>query len=257
MKKINITISGGLGRMGKLLCDKVKKDKKLKLSSVTEYKNIKKKGVTYEINSAEALKDTDIIIDFTRPKCTLEILKIAVKTKKKLIIGTTGFAKKQQDEINRASKKIPILQSGNMSLGINLIQFLSNILSNKILKEYQIEIHDIHHKMKIDYPSGTALMLGHAVAQGKNKTLDKLKGKVFLNTKGYGQKDKINFFIKRTGKVPGTHSVIFKTPKEIIEIKHTAKSRDLFADGALNAAKWLINKKPGFYTMTDFLNLEK
>lgn len=256
MRKINITISGGLGRMGKLLCTKIKEDKELKLSSVTEYKNITKQGLTYEINSVSALKNADIIIDFTRPNCTLEILRIAVETKKKLIIGTTGFTKKQQARINQASKKIPILQSGNMSLGINLIQFLSNILSSKILKEYQIEIHDIHHKMKVDYPSGTALMLGHAVAQGKNKTLEKIKGKVFLNKKGYGQKDKINFFIKRTGKIPGTHSVIFKTPKEIIEIKHTAKSRDLFADGALNAAKWLMKKKPGFYTMRDFLNLK-
>ena len=174
---------------------------------------------------------------------------------RKVIIGTTGFNKKQQAEINKASKKIAILQSGNMSLGVNLMQYLSGILSEKILKEYSMEIHDAHHKMKIDYPSGTALMLGNAVAKGKGKSLDQIKGNIFLNKKGKGKANKINFFIKRKGKIPGTHSVIFQTAKETIELKHTAKSRDLFADGAINAAKWLANKKPGLYNMHDVLKI--
>ena len=144
-----------------------------------------------------------------------------------------------------------------MSLGVNLMQYLSGILSEKILKEYSMEIHDSHHKMKIDYPSGTALMLGNAVAKGKGKSLDQIKGNIFLNKKGKGQgkANKINFFIKRKGKIPGTHSVIFQTAKETIELKHTAKSRDLFADGAINAAKWLANKKPGLYNMHDVLKI--
>lgn len=255
MKKIKISISGGLGRMGSLLIKKTLKDKKLQLESVTEQQEIKKNGIHYQKNSIQSLKNTNVIIDFTRPNCTSEILKLATKLKKKMIIGTTGFNKQQQKDIIKASKKIAILQSGNMSLGINLMQYLSGILSKKILNEYQIEIHDAHHKMKVDYPSGTALMLGHAVAQGKGKNLDQITGNTFLNKKGKTKIGKINFFIKRKGKIPGTHSVIFQTPKETIELKHVAKSRDLFADGALNAAKWLANKKPGLYNMHDVLQI--
>jgi len=255
MKKINITISGGLGRMGSLLIQKVKEDKSLNLSSVTEQRELKKNGILFEKNSSQSLKKANVIIDFTRPNCTSQILKLATKLKKKVIIGTTGFNKKQQVEINKASKTIAILQSGNMSLGINLMQYLSGILSEKILKEYSMEIHDAHHKMKIDYPSGTALMLGNAVAKGKGKSLDQIKGNIFLNKKGKGKLNKINFFIKRKGKIPGTHTVIFQTDKETIELKHTAKSRDLFADGAINAAKWLTNKKPGLYNMHDVLKI--
>ncbi|MDB4022632.1 4-hydroxy-tetrahydrodipicolinate reductase [Pelagibacteraceae bacterium] len=255
MKKINITISGGLGRMGSLLIQKVKEDRSLNLSSVTEQRELKKNGIFFEKNSSQSLKKANVVIDFTRPNCTSQILKLATKLKKKVIIGTTGFNKKQQAEINKASKKIAILQSGNMSLGVNLMQYLSGILSEKILKEYSMEIHDAHHKMKIDYPSGTALMLGNAVAKGKGKSLDQIKGNIFLNKKGKGKANKINFYIKRKGKIPGTHSVIFQTTKETIELKHIAKSRDLFADGAINAAKWLANKKPGLYNMHDVLKI--
>lgn len=256
MKKIRITVSGGLGRMGSLLIKKIKQNKKFYLSSVTEQKEFKRDGIYYQVNSIQSLKNTNVIIDFTRPQCTLQILKLAIKLKKKVIIGTTGFNKKQQTEINKASKKISILQSGNMSLGVNLMEYLSNILSQKIMKEYQIEVHDAHHKMKIDYPSGTALMLGNAVAKGKGKSLNKIKGNIFLNKKGKSKVNKINFFIKRKGKIPGTHSVIFQTNKEIIELKHIAKSRDLFADGAINAAQWLSKKKSGLYNMHDVLNIK-
>ena len=128
MKKINITISGGLGRMGSLLIKKTLEDKNLNLSSVTEQQEKRKNGIHFKKNSVDSLKNTNVIIDFTRPNCTSEILKIATKLKKKIVIGTTGFNKKQQHEINQASKKIAILQSGNMSLGINLMQYLSFIL---------------------------------------------------------------------------------------------------------------------------------
>ena len=242
--------------MGSLLIKKIKKNKSLHLISVTEQKSFKKNGIYFQKHSVEALKGTNVIIDFTRPNSTFDLLKIAIKLKKKIVIGTTGFSKKQILLIKKASKKIAILQSGNMSLGINLLQYLSKILSNKILNSYQIEVHDRHHKEKIDYPSGTALMLAHAVADGKSRKFDNFKGKIFLNKKGNGIKNKINFYIERIGKVPGTHSVFFKSDKETIELKHTAQSRDLFADGALNAAKWLATKKSGFYTMQDVLKIK-
>ena len=256
MKKIKITVTGGLGRMGQLLIKNTQKDKKLKLYSATEYKEFKKAGVKYQKNTDAAFKGTDVIIDFTRPNCTLEVLKLAIKHKKKVIIGTTGFQKKHWDTIKKASKKIPILQSGNMSLGINLMQFVSKILSKGFMNNYQMEIHDAHHAKKIDYPSGTALMLGHAVADGKSKSLKQIQGKIFLNKKGKGKTNKLNFYILRKGKIPGTHSVIFENKQEKLEVQHTAHSRDLFAEGAISAAKWLANKKPGLYNMHHVLGIK-
>ena len=246
MKKINISISGALGRMGKILIKQISKNKKLKLVSVTdlEYKSNKTtNGIKIQRNSLKALKEADVIIDFSRPKGSIEVLNYAMILKKKIIIGTTGFNKKQENLINNYSKKIAIFKSGNMSLGINLLSYIINILSKKITKDYRVGITDNHHKKKIDYPSGSALMLANAVASGKNKKLNLIKGKIFLNHKGNLQKNKINFFIKRKGNTIGEHSVNFNNKIESIELKHKAFSRELFADGALNAAVWLNKKK--------------
>ena len=258
MKKNNIVITGCLGRMGKLLTKCVAKDKNLKLTGLTENKLINKKiyGLIPQTCNTQVFKKADVIIDFTIPKSTIETLKIAKKLKKKLVIGTTGFSDKEQRLISKTSKFIPILQSGNMSLGINLMQFISRVLSKGFMSNYTIEIHDTHHKKKIDYPSGTALMLGHAIAEGKNKKLRQLKGKIFLNRKGNSESNKLNFYITRKGTVRGIHSVIFESKLEKLEIKHTAHSRDLFAEGAINAAKWLANKGPGLYNMHHVLGIK-
>ena len=173
MKKINITITGALGRMGKILIKRISKNKNLKLFSLTDLssgKNIN--GIKIQKNNVEAFKNTDIIIDFSRPKASLEILNYAKKLKKKVVIGTTGFTKQQDNLIKNYSKKIAIFKSGNMSLGINLLEYIVNILSKKIPNDYYIGIKDDHHKKKIDYPSGTALMLANAVSKSKNKNLE-------------------------------------------------------------------------------------
>jgi len=143
-----------------------------------------------------------------------------------------------------------------MSLGINLLEYVTKILSKKIPNNYQIGIVDNHHKKKIDYPSGTALMLANAVAKGKNKNLDKLKGNFYLNKKGKLQNNKLNFFITRKGKTVGKHSVIYNSKIENIELKHTAFSRELFADGALNAAIWISKKNKGLFNMQDMFSLK-
>ena len=255
MKKINIGISGGLGRMGRVLVNLVNKNKNFKLESVTDLKVGKKiEGVITQDNNIEAFKNTDIIIDFSTPKSSIQILNFAEKLKKKVIIGTTGFTKKQENLIKNYSKKIAIFKSGNMSLGVNLIEHITKVLSEKIPNNYQIGISDNHHKAKIDYPSGTALMLARAVARGKNKDLDKLKGRIFINTKGNLQSNKINFFIKRKGKTIGKHSVIYSNKFENIQLKHTSFSRKLFANGALTAAIWLSKKNKGLFNMQDMLN---
>ena len=143
-----------------------------------------------------------------------------------------------------------------MSLGINFIEYLTYILSKKIPNDYQVNITDNHHKRKIDYPSGTALMLAKAAALGKNKTLKSLKGKTFLNKKGNIKKNKINFFITRKGNTIGKHSVHFYNKTENIELKHVAFSRQIFAEGALTAAKWISKKNKGLFNMQDMFGLK-
>jgi 4-hydroxy-tetrahydrodipicolinate reductase len=257
MKKINITITGALGRMGKILIKRISKNKSLKLFSLTDIKSGKSiNGIKTQKNNIEAFKKTDVIIDFSRPKASLEILNYARKFKKRVVIGTTGFTKKQNDLIKNYSRKIAIFKSGNMSLGINLLEYIVSILSKKIPNDYQIGISDNHHRKKIDYPSGTALMLANAVSKGKNKNLESIKGKSFLNKKGNLEKNKINFFITRKGNTIGKHSVLFDNKIENIELKHAAFSRELFADGALNAAIWISKKNKGLFDMQDMLVLK-
>jgi 4-hydroxy-tetrahydrodipicolinate reductase len=257
MKKINITITGALGRMGKILVKKISTNKNLKLFSLTDLKSGKIiNGIMTQKNNLEAFKKTDVIIDFSKPKASLEVLSYAKKLKKKIVIGTTGFTKKQNNLIKNYAKKIAIFKSGNMSLGINLLEYIVNILSKKIPDNYHIGINDDHHRKKVDYPSGTALMLANAISKGKNKNLESIKGKTFLNKKGNLQKNKINFFITRKGNTIGKHSVLFNNKIENIELKHTAFSRELFADGALNAALWISKKNKGLFNMQDMFGLK-
>ena len=258
MKKINLGISGCLGRMGQQLIKSSKSNKNFKLVTLTENKPINKKiaGINLNLNTEIAFKKTDVIVDFTVPKCTLDILKIASKLKKRVVIGTTGFTQKEENIIKKYSKKIPILKAGNMSLGVNLLMYLTEIASKSLNEEYLSKIFEVHHKHKKDYPSGTALMLGKGIADGKNKNLYNLIGKKFLNKKSVPYGKKINFNSIRKGEIIGEHEVTFSSGKEIIKLNHEAFDRALYSDGALSAAKWLINKKAGLYSMRDLLNFE-
>ena len=256
MKKINLAISGCLGRMGQQLIKSSKNNKNFELTALTENKAINKKiaGIKLDVNTEEAFKKTDVIIDFTVPNCTLDILKIASKLKKRVVIGTTGFTQKDEALIKRFSKKIPILKAGNMSLGVNLLMYLTEIASKSLNEEYLSKVFEVHHKHKRDYPSGTALMLGKGIANGKNKNLYNLIGKKFLNKKIFPYGKKINFNSIRKGEIIGEHEVKFSSGKEIITLNHEAFDRALYSDGALTACKWLMRKKPGLYSMRDLLN---
>ena len=256
MKKINLGISGCLGRMGQQLIKSSKKNKNFKLVTVTENRIINKKiaGIKFDLNTESAFKTTDVIIDFTVPKCTLDILKIASKLKKRVVIGTTGFTQKEEDIIKRYSKKIPILKAGNMSLGVNLLMYLTEIASKSLNEEYLSKVYEVHHKHKKDYPSGTALMLGKGIANGKNKNLYNLIGKKFLNKKSFPYGKRINFNSIRKGEIIGEHEVTFFSGKEVIKLNHEAFDRTLYSDGALTAAQWLMGKKSGLYSMRDLLD---
>ena len=258
MKKINLAITGCLGRMGQQLIKSSKSSKNFKLVSITENRIINKKvsGLKPQLNSASAFKNANIIIDFTIPKCTLEVLKIAFKLKKRVVIGTTGFSKKEENIIKKYSKKIPIFKAGNMSLGINLLMYLTEIASKSLGNNFLSKVLETHHKHKKDHPSGTALMLGKSIAVGKNKDLYKLMGKKYLNKKSFPYSKKINFNSIRKDEIVGKHEVSFSSGKEIITLNHEAFDRALYSEGALTAAQWLISKKPGLYSMRNFLNFK-
>ena len=258
MKKIKLSISGCLGRMGQQIIKSSKSDKKFKIVSLTENKKINKKiyGIFPELNSKETFKKTNVIIDFTTPKCTLEILKIASKLNKKVVIGTTGFSNKEEKLIKNFSKKIPILKAGNMSLGINLLMYLTEIASKSLGKNFLSKVFEIHHKHKKDFPSGTALMLGKGIAVGRNKNFYNILGKKYLNKKTFPYSNKINFNSIRKGEIIGEHEVKFSSGKEIITLNHEAFDRALYSEGALSAAKWIMRKKSGLYSMRDLMNFK-
>ncbi len=247
-----------MGRMGQQIIKSIKLDKNFRIISLTESKKINKKinGIKVDLNTEKAFKNTNLIIDFTIPKCTLEVLKIASKLKKRVVIGTTGFTKKEENFIKKISKKIPILKAGNMSLGINLLMYLTEIASSSLGKNFLSKIFEVHHKHKKDYPSGTALMLGKGVATGRKKDFYRLIGKKYLNKKTFPYGNKINFNSLRKGEIIGEHEVKFSSGKEIITLNHEAFDRALYSEGALLAAKWLMTKKPGLYSMRDLMNFK-
>ena len=256
MKKINLTITGCMGRMGQQIIKSAVRDKNIKLVSITENRIINKKfgGLKPEKNTEKAFNKSDVIVDFTVPNCTFEVLQLASKLKKRVVIGTTGFSKKEESNIKKYSKKIPILKAGNMSLGINLLMYLTEITSKSLGNNYLSKIFEIHHKHKKDHPSGTALMLGKGIAVGKNKDFYNLIGKKYLNKKSFPYGKKINFNSMRKGEIIGEHEVKFSNKKEIITLNHEAFDRALYSEGAITAAKWLMKKKPGLYSMRDLLN---
>ena len=258
MSKVNLAITGCMGRMGQQLIKSSKNDKNFRLTTVTENQLINKKiaGIKMSLNDEKSLKNVDLIIDFTVPKCTFEILKIASKLKKRVVIGTTGFNEKEESLIKKFSKKIPILKAGNMSLGINLLMYLTEIASKSLGNNFLSKVYEVHHKHKIDHPSGTALMLGKGIAVGKKKDFYNLLGKKYLNQKTFPYGKKINFNSIRKGKTVGEHEVKFSSGKEIITLNHEAFDRALYSEGALTAGKWLMNKKPGLYSMRDVLNFK-
>ena len=258
MKKINLAITGCLGRMGQQLIKSSKNNKDFKIVALTESKIVSKKisGVKLKLNTVDAFKKANVIVDFTVPKCTLQVLKIASKLKKRVVIGTTGFSKGEESLIKKFSKNIPILKAGNMSLGVNLLIYLTEIASKSLSNNFLTKVYEVHHKYKKDHPSGTALMLGRGIADGKSKNFYKLIGKKYLNKKNFPYGKKINFNSIRKGNVIGEHEVNFSSGKEIVTLNHKSFDRALYSEGALSASKWLMKKKPGLYSMRDLLNFK-
>ena len=172
------------------------------------------------------------------------------------MIGTTGFTKKQEKIIQKFSSKIPIFKAGNMSLGVNLLMYLTEIASKLLGNDFLSKIYEVHHKDKKDFPSGTALMLGEGIAIGKNKDFYGMLGKKYLNKKSFPYSKKINFNSIRKGAIVGEHEVKFSSGKEVVTLNHESFDRALYSEGALAAAKWIMSKKPGLYSMRNLLNFK-
>ena len=197
----------------------------------------------------------DAALDFTVPAAALGHVKIAAVEGKAHVIGTTGIDAAGRASIAKAAERAPIVFTGNMSLGVNLLAELVKRAAKALDPAWDIEIIEMHHRHKIDAPSGTAFLLGRAAAEGRGVDLDKVAARGRDGETGARAKGAIGFAALRGGDVVGDHSVIFATEGERIELTHKAASRDIFARGALRAARWAVGRAPGLYTMKDVLGV--
>ncbi len=268
MDDLRIVVTGAAGRMGRMLVKAVHNTYGCKLVGALERQGSVAIGedagllagsgkATVKItdNALEALLNADAILDFTTPSSTIELAGLAAQAKLVHVIGTTGLSEENFAKLHAASRHAVIIQSGNMSLGVNLLAALIKRATAALNTEYDIEIVEMHHKYKVDSPSGTALLLGEAAAQGRNVSLKEKSVRVRDGHTGERVDGDIGFASLRGGSVIGDHTVILAGNGERIEFKHVAEDRNIFANGAVKAALWGKGKKPGFYSMNDVLGL--
>jgi len=220
---IKLAISGYKGKMGQRITALAQEDKQFNITAKIEIGD-----------SIEAIKNADALIEFTTPAATMEHLKACVKFSKPVVIGTTGILENELSKIRLASKRIPILFSPNMSIGVNSLFALVRMAANKLGLDYEVDIVETHHVHKKDSPSGTAKQLAQIVKDAGGKGVKDIKA-------------------IREGEVVGDHRIIFESPVDRLELFHSAKTRDIFVLGALKAAKFIVGKKPGLYSMEDVL----
>jgi len=266
MTKIKIAVAGCLGRMGQEISKQILKNKNLEFVGGFEHKEHKdinsplnkvstihsSKLVT--ANSYQLIKEANVVIDFTTPESTLDNLKIASANKTAVVIGTTGMTDVQKKKVKSYSKKIPILMSSNMSLGVNLLFNLVQQTASALKDtNYDIEIAETHHKHKKDAPSGTALSLGDYAAKGRKTKLN--KSKVLDRTKKLisRKKGEIGFSVTRGGEIAGEHTVSFIGVNDRIDLVHKANNRSIFVIGAIDAAIFISKKRTGLFNMNDLL----
>jgi 4-hydroxy-tetrahydrodipicolinate reductase len=265
---MKLIIAGAAGRMGKELIKFAYHDQNIEIIGATESAQspwigrdigelIQEKPLKIKIvdDPITLVKSADVIIDFTNPKTTIENSVLAAQARISHIIGTTGLTNKDFDNIRSASRHAVIVQSGNMSLGINILAKLTKEIAS-LLTDFDIEIVEMHHNKKVDAPSGTALLLGEAAAEGRKINLDENAVYERYGNTGARQKNTIGFSTIRGGDVVGEHTVLFAGDSEILRISHSALSRKIFVKGAMYAAKWSLDKEPGFYSMDDVLNIK-
>jgi len=265
---VGIAVAGAAGRMGSRITALSREYEALKLVGAFERKGHKdigrdiglvvgsgEFGIKLSDSIEEAAKEASVIIDFTMPETSIENLKYAVKAKKAIVIGTTGFSKEAISEIASLAKKTPCVMASNMSLGVNLLFKILADVARVLGDDYDIEIVEAHHRLKKDAPSGTALKMAEAIANALNRNLEQVAVYSRKGIIGERTKKEIGIQTLRAGDIVGEHTVLFGGLGERIEITHRASSRDTFARGALRAAIWLSDKPAGLYDMQDVLGL--
>jgi len=265
---MKIGIAGAAGRMGRTLVEMVAASPKTSLAAGTErpgsaeigrdlgdLAGIDAVGVKVGADPAEMFAVSDVVIDFTTPELTMTHVELAAQTGTRLVIGTTGLSADQRQAVAAAGKKTAIVFAANMSLGVNLLLGITRQVAKALDEDFDIEITEIHHRHKKDAPSGTALALGEAAAAGRGVALADVADRGRDGMTGERQRGAIGFTALRGGDVVGEHTVIFAGDGERIEIAHRATSRLIYGRGALTAALWLNDRKPGLYGMADVLGL--
>ena len=252
---LKVGIYGASGRVGKLLCELVNENPAMELTSIYFKGESELTGSPlFKSDVASFLEACDVAIDFTSPEGTEELLEAAEKNPTALVIGTTGLSAHQQNLLKDASASMAILYATNMSLGVALLNSLVETASAK-LREFDIEIVEMHHRHKKDAPSGTALTLAESAARGRELDLDAVRISGRDGNIGARTKDEIAVMALRGGDIVGEHVVGFYNDGEFLRLSHTATSRDTFAKGAIKAAIWLGGQKPGLYKIKDCLGI--
>ncbi len=268
MSKRAILVAGCGGRMGRALLREIIRAPGVDLAGgfdrpehpaigtdLGALAGLERTGLQAETSFDAALKHAAAVIDFTAPEASLGIARAAADARVALILGTTGFSPDEEREIDLLAKKIPIVRSGNFSLGVNLLAALVEEAARRLSDDYDIEILETHHRDKVDAPSGTALMLGRAAAAGRGVALEARSVRTRDGRTGPRKAGDIGFAVLRGGGVVGEHQVMFAAADELLTLSHTALDRALFAKGAVAAARYAIGRKPGRYSMRDVLGL--
>ena len=268
MSAVRVAIAGASGRMGRALLDAATSTEGIVLAGALDIAGspcagrdagelcAAAQGVVVATDAAAALAACDVLIDFTRPEGTLGHLAACRKAKKAMVIGTTGFAPAGLEEIRAAARDIAIVMAPNMSMGVNVMMKLVDLAARSLPKDYDVEVFEIHHKLKVDAPSGTALKLGEVAAKARGASLDKDGVFARHGVTGERKAGTIGFTSARAGDSVGDHTVYFGGTGERIEITHRASSRATYAQGALRAAKFVAAKPAGLYDMNDVLGLK-
>lgn len=268
MENMRIAVSGCTGRMGITVLQATLEAEDMTLAgglvragsaqSIVDLGTLAGKNpltLTPTDDAAALMQKADAMIDFSTPELTLQLAALAAAEHKVLITGTTGFTPEQQQELNNLAQQAIIVQSFNMSLGVNLLAALVEQAAARLNDSYDIEILEMHHRHKVDAPSGTALMLGEAAAKGRKVNLESVADKARDGMTGARKSGDIGFAVLRGGAVIGDHTALFAGEEERIELTHRSQSRNIYAHGALHAARWALRQKPGLYNMRDVLGL--
>ncbi|MGE5546574.1 MAG: 4-hydroxy-tetrahydrodipicolinate reductase [Solirubrobacterales bacterium] len=265
---MRIGIVGCAGRMGRMLMNAVLEAEGCTLAGGTERPGADAVGrdvgellgrgtlgATVESDAKRLFEQADAVIDFTAPAATVLHASLAAECRKVLVVGTTGLTDDDEAQLRAAADRTPIVYAPNFSVGVNLLMALVEQAAAVLASDYDIEIVEMHHRHKVDSPSGTALGLGRAAAKGRGIPLDKVWRKVRDGHTGARPRGEIGFATLRGGDVVGDHTVMFASEGERVELTHKASSRSVFAKGAVRAAQWAHGKPPGLYTMRDVLGL--